>query len=608
MSDISGAVKDPRIMSVSEAVARIDLNVKSMKTLLVEGEISSFTNNRASGHWYFAIKDEEAVLNCMMFASKNYAVTFSPAIGDKVKVGGNLSVYSKTGRLSLEVRRMVRSGQGELFEKFLALKKRLELEGLFRSEIKRKIPLAPKTIGVVTGLQTAALKDVIIRLKKYSPYANIIVYPTLVQGEAAAEGIVKSLQTASERAEVDVVLLVRGGGSIEDLWCFNDETVARAIRQCSIPVVTGIGHDSDQTIADFAADLWAPNPTAAAAAAAAPKNELLLKVEKLIKGLHKDIETLLSNSENSVAYVSRLFESPDVFLTYFSDRFKTDLLSFKGSAGTFIFEARNDFHRLILALGQISPLPEASKFHSFLLRISNAVNQGLANRERQLRVELPPMEFILAGHANKLNFLVNGLIESSKSSEDWRQKRLTYELLGLKNKLSVADKQNKLDNLLKTVKVQKDTFFVQLRTPQTFKLENLEGKLRDSRKEVLLKKHILASAYAREVFFQKMRLLNELKNLRKFSPVIQREPVRRAAESIKSQGQMRLSMRVNFLHSIESKLTAFDPKRMLKIGYAIVKRENKVVGRGKGLKEGEAIQIIFYDEAINARVERDANA
>ena len=223
---------------------------------------------------------------------------------------------------------MVRSGQGELFEKFLALKKKLADEGLFQRELKRPVSLAPRTVGVVTGLQTAALKDVLTRLKRYSPYVDIIVYPTFVQGAAAAEGIVRSLRIASERKEVDVLLLVRGGGSIEDLWCFNEEKVARAIRQCSIPVITGIGHDSDQTIADFAADIWAPNPTAAAVAAAAPKEELLLRVEKLCRTLYKDIENFLSRSENQTAYASRLFESPDVFLNYYSDRFKKDLLDF----------------------------------------------------------------------------------------------------------------------------------------------------------------------------------------------------------------------------------------------------------------------------------------
>ena len=596
--------KDPRIMSVSEAVQKIDFTVKSMRTLLVEGEISSFNNNRASGHWYFSIKDEESVLNCMMFASKNYAVTFNPAVGDKVKVGGNLSLYNKTGRLSLEVRRMVRSGQGELFEKFLALKKKLSEEGLFRPELKRPVRLAPRTVGVVTGLQTAALKDVLTRLKNYSPYVNIIVYPTFVQGAAAAEGIVNSLRIASERKEADVLLLVRGGGSIEDLWCFNDERVARAIRQCCVPVITGIGHDSDQTIADFAADIWTPNPTAAAVAAAAPRDELLLRVEKLYKTIHKDMENFLNRSENEVAYASRLFESPDVFLNYFSNRFKKDLLNFKGSANEFLFHAKNDLQGNLHTLSRSSVLPEASKFAACLARISNAVNQEMLFRERKLRIELPPLDLILAGHQSKLAFVMHELSKNLKEVKSRKRQRLFYEVSAFKNKISINDKSKELVHFLQAMKVQKEAFFVHLKVPRLLMPESLGGRLEEAKRKLANHEASLNTGFSREIKFQRIKFFNELKSLQKLKPVVKKDALRVAAESIKTQSRMKLTVKRSFLLNLETKISAFDPNRLLQMGYAIVRRDNKVVKRGKELKEGQEFQVPFSDGAINARVER----
>ncbi len=601
MSEIVNTVKDPRIMTVSEAVQKIDWTVKSMRTLLVEGEISSFNNNRASGHWYFAIKDEEAVLNCMMFASKNFTVTFTPAIGDKVKVGGNLSLYGKTGKLSLEVRRMVRSGQGELFEKFLALKKKLADEGLFQRELKRPVSLAPRTVGVVTGLQTAALKDVLTRLKRYSPYVDIIVYPTFVQGAAAAEGIVRSLRIASERKEVDVLLLVRGGGSIEDLWCFNEEKVARAIR---IPVITGIGHDSDQTIADFAADIWAPNPTAAAVAAAAPKEELLLRVEKLCRTLYKDIENFLSRSENQTAYASRLFESPDVFLNYYSDRFKKDLLGFKGSASNFLFASQANLQQKLHNLGRISFLPQASQYSFWLVRISNLVNQSLASRERQLKIELPPLDILLAGYKDKLAFLAQGLAKNFQDHRERQSQELFYEICGFKNKVQFQDRSKELQHLLEKIKVQKEGFFAQLKTPALYQLKSPEAKIAEDKKETRQYVFVLFKGFYREAVFQRQRLFCSLQSLRKQRPVLKNDSIKIAAESMRAYGQMKLTVRRNCLMNLETKLSGLDPNKMLQLGYAIVKRKNEVVKRGEELQEGQEIQVIFYDRTINARVER----
>lgn len=229
----------------------------------VRGEIGNFTH-AASGHWYFVLKDDAAQVRCVMFRGRNLLVDFAPREGDEVEVRAAVSLYEARGEYQLSVESMTPSGLGRLFEEFLRLKAKLAAEGLFDAVVKRSLPRVPSRIGVVTSLAAAALRDVLTTLMRRAPYARIIVYPVPVQGEGAGTRIATMLDTVSRRAEVDVVLLVRGGGSIEDLWAFNDERVARAIRSSAMPVVVGVGHESDFTIADFAADVRAPTPTAAA--------------------------------------------------------------------------------------------------------------------------------------------------------------------------------------------------------------------------------------------------------------------------------------------------------------------------------------------------------
>jgi exodeoxyribonuclease VII large subunit len=229
----------------------------------IGGEISNL-RPAASGHLYFTIKDESAQVDCVMFRSRAAALDWEPADGQRVEVRALVTLYEPRGRFQLNVEGMRRAGLGPLYERFLKLKDKLEREGLFDADAKRPIPGHPRQIGVVTSLAAAALRDVLTTLRRRNPSIPVVVYPAPVQGEGAAAKLAQALAAASARAECDVLLLVRGGGSIEDLWQFNEEALARAIRACAIPVVVGVGHETDFTIADFAADERAPTPTAAA--------------------------------------------------------------------------------------------------------------------------------------------------------------------------------------------------------------------------------------------------------------------------------------------------------------------------------------------------------
>ncbi len=232
----------------------------------VRGELSGFSR-AASGHCYFNLKDAEggtALVRCAMFRRAAGLLDFAPADGQLVELRGRLSVYEPRGELQFVVEAMQRAGAGALYEQFLRIKASLEAEGLFDATRKRMLPVYPSAIGIVTSLGAAALRDVLTALARRAPQLHVIIYPSLVQGADAPVLLAEAITRASTRAEVDVLIVCRGGGSLEDLWGFNDERVVRAICAASMPVVSGIGHDTDVTLADFAADLRAPTPTAAA--------------------------------------------------------------------------------------------------------------------------------------------------------------------------------------------------------------------------------------------------------------------------------------------------------------------------------------------------------
>jgi exodeoxyribonuclease VII large subunit len=283
-------------------------------TVWVSGEISNF-KAYDSGHWYFSLKDEEGQIRCVMFRGRNGQVGFMPQSGDLVEVSANLGMYVPRGDIQLTIQTLRRAGMGGLYEAFLKLKAKLAKEGLFDEERKRKIPTHPRSIGIITSPQAAALKDVLSTLARRAPHIPIVIYPTLVQGPDAPAGIIAALKAAEKENVVDVILLVRGGGSIEDLWAFNDEQLAYAIANSNIPVVSGVGHETDFTIADFVADLRAPTPTGAAELAAPRKDQLLQELDAikqaLLQRINQRVEREAQTLDQLALRLSHALPNPD---------------------------------------------------------------------------------------------------------------------------------------------------------------------------------------------------------------------------------------------------------------------------------------------------------
>ncbi|MDE2121403.1 MAG: exodeoxyribonuclease VII large subunit [Betaproteobacteria bacterium] len=262
----------------------------------VQGEISGFTR-AASGHCYFSLRDQNAQLRCVMFRQRASLVDFDIRDGVHVELRAEVGIYEPRGDLQLQVESMRRFGQGALMEQFLRLKERLRAEGLFDPQRKRELPPGVRSVGIITSTQAAALHDVLVTLRRRSPQVRVLVYPASVQGAQAPAELVRALRTANARAEVDVLLLVRGGGSLEDLWAFNDEALARALAQSAIPVISGVGHETDFTIADFAADMRAPTPTAAAEMCAPARDELMARLQQAARSLRHAMHLRLGREQ-----------------------------------------------------------------------------------------------------------------------------------------------------------------------------------------------------------------------------------------------------------------------------------------------------------------------
>ncbi len=300
----------PHIISVSE-LNRLAKEVleQSFPLFWVSGEISNFTR-AASGHWYFSLKDQSAQVSCVMFRGRNSYLDWSPKEGDKVEARALVTLYEARGSFQLTIEFLQRAGAGALFEAFEKLKAKLQQEGLFDPAFKQAIPAHPKQIGIVTSPDAAALHDVLTTLKRRMPNIPVIIYPTPVQGKGAATQIANAINSAHERNECDVLIICRGGGSMEDLWQFNEEVVARAIANCRIPTISGVGHETDFTICDFVADVRAPTPTAAAELASPSREALLNKLKQLSEQLKRNSLYLVQQREQLLDYLARRLVSP----------------------------------------------------------------------------------------------------------------------------------------------------------------------------------------------------------------------------------------------------------------------------------------------------------
>lgn len=296
---------EPKVFSVGQInryIKNLMENDFILSSLLVKGEISNFKAH-SGGHLYFSLKDAAGAISCVMFRQEAYRLPFMPENGMSVILYGHVSLYEKTGQYQLYAEMMEPVGIGSLQIAFEQLKAKLEEEGLFDQDFKREIPSHIETIGVITSPSGAAVRDIIQIVKRRDPRVKIAIFPALVQGEKAAEDIARALKLVNEWGKADVIILGRGGGSIEDLWAFNEEKVARAIFASEIPVISAVGHETDFTIADFVSDLRAPTPSAAAELATQPLMQRYEQVEQLETRLWRNVKAILDDLQRRLLYI-----------------------------------------------------------------------------------------------------------------------------------------------------------------------------------------------------------------------------------------------------------------------------------------------------------------
>lgn len=394
LTDKLAAVPE-QVLSVSQLLRSIrDVLERRFPLLWVSGELSNLAR-APSGHLYFTLKDGTAQVDCVMFRSRAAALGFELRGGMQLEARVLATLYEPRGRFQLNVETMRRAGLGPLYERFLRLKERLEREGLFDPAAKREPPAFPRSIGVVTSLHAAALRDVLTTLARRNPALAVVVYPVPVQGEGAAARIAAMLSVASRRAECEVLLLVRGGGSIEDLWPFNEEAVARAIRASRIPVVVGVGHETDFTIADFAADRRAPTPTAAAELASPSRAELLSRVADCARALGREMRRRLDYAAQALDGCARRLVHPAAQL-----RSHRQMVVQLGARLAFalahsVHRAGARLERLTASLASLDPAAVLARGYSItrnaageLLRDAAAVREGDRLTTRLARGEL----------------------------------------------------------------------------------------------------------------------------------------------------------------------------------------------------------------------------
>lgn len=323
ISFLEQLLRERTALTVSELTAQIKIHVENrFVDVWVEGEISNFKRH-SSGHWYFSLKDEGATLRSASFRMQNRLIRFTPEDGLSVRARGRISLYEARGEYQLIVDSLEPIGIGALQLAFDQLKRRLDAEGLFDIAHKRELPVLPRTIGVVTSPTGAALRDMLRVLKRRNESIDVLIAPARVQGDGAAQEIAKAIENLNQQEEVEVIIVGRGGGSIEDLWAFNEEVVARAIYDSRVPVISAVGHETDFTIADFVADLRASTPSAAAEIVSMARDEVIVRLAGLLQGMYTALHYKLLESRNALSELtaSRAFIEVPARIKNLSQRF-----------------------------------------------------------------------------------------------------------------------------------------------------------------------------------------------------------------------------------------------------------------------------------------------
>lgn len=358
-------------------------------SLWIEGEISNFSRP-ASGHWYFTLKDRDSQVRCAMFRGRNALLRFTPTDGQRVLARARVTLFEPRGEYQLQVEHLEDSGVGALRREYERLKARLEAEGLFDSSKKRPLPTVPSCIGVITSPTGAAIRDILNILGRRFPAAHVIIYPTAVQGRDAVPQLLEALSLAATRNECDVLIVARGGGSIEDLWAFNDEGVARAIRALPMPVVTGIGHEIDFTIADFVADLRAPTPSGAAELVvpdgASWRTSFARLAQRLAQALRRQLR---SDSDYLVAMRRRLaLAHPGQRLRQNAQRLDELEQRLGSRVQLLLADRRHQLQSLTTRLAQTSPKTDVQRLSHRHALLDSRLRQALPRRLEALRQKL----------------------------------------------------------------------------------------------------------------------------------------------------------------------------------------------------------------------------
>ena len=374
---------ETKVFSVKEINRLVrELLEQSFPSFWITGEISNFIS-ASSGHWYFSLKDEEAQVRCTMFKNKNMAAEWIPKNGEKIEAKCLIGLYEARGEYQLNIELIRHAGSGLLSEAFNQLKEKLLKEGLFEASRKKTIPQIPQTIGIITSLTGAAIEDILITLRRRSPHIPIIIYPSLVQGKEAPAAIVKAIEIANVRMECDVLIIARGGGSIEDLWAFNEEIVARAIATSKIPTITGVGHETDTTIADFVSDLRAPTPSGAAELVTSYTVELIKTIQVYKNQLNKLMASLIRELIQKIDYLEKRLISPRQQIQRQKEQIYQYIQRINQSMKSLIIQYHLHIDKLKLNLDHLSPHAILSRGYSI---VTDADGQ-IVNNVTQLKLD-----------------------------------------------------------------------------------------------------------------------------------------------------------------------------------------------------------------------------
>ncbi|MBU2318780.1 MAG: exodeoxyribonuclease VII large subunit [Gammaproteobacteria bacterium] len=416
MKKFTTSVSQETAFTVSQLNRQIQqLLEASLPWILVEGEISNLAKP-SSGHWYFSLKDDKAQIRCAMFKGKNAAVRFKPKDGDMVRLRARVTFYGPRGDCQLSVEGMESAGEGALQQAFERLKNNLQAEGLFAPEHKKPLPTKPERIAIITSPVGAAVRDMIIAFRRRFPLTELTILPSLVQGQDAAKNILRQLQRADGSGHFDAIILGRGGGSLEDLWSFNDETLARAIFAANTPIVSAVGHETDFTISDFVADVRAATPTAAAELLSPDRNQLIRQIEQQEKQLVRRMSRILEQCQQQLDFMTKRIRHPKERIEQQQNQLEQLKRRLQQSMQRKVLEKQAQTANLAHRLERNSPTrridQDRQKLKDIDARLARALSNTLTNKQTAFARIIDKLNLV-----SPLNTLARGYAIASKDKQ-----------------------------------------------------------------------------------------------------------------------------------------------------------------------------------------------